>query len=122
MVLQKAIKSYPLVKWFVAGSAVLIVLGLVLSKLVTDPNDAEPMTLVYFVIGAAILPFIAMAFPRRQVLTVELPSDHLTTMSRTELEGVLQQLEAAKAKGDLDQKRYVNARQRVLDAIKVKGK
>lgn len=122
MVLQKAVKSYPLVKWLLGGSAVLLILGLVLSGVLTTPDDAQPMTLVYFVIGAAVLPFIAMAFPRRQVVTLELPSDHLTSMSRTELEGVLQQLEAAKTKGDLDQKRYVNARQRVLDAIKAKGK
>lgn len=122
MVLQKAVKSYPLVKWLVAGSAVLLVAGLLLSGVLTTPDDAEPMTLVYFVIAAVILPFLALAFPRRQVVTLELPSDHLTSMGRTELEGVLQQLEAAKAKGDLDDKRYVNARQRVLDAIKAKGK
>lgn len=122
MALQKAIKSYPLIKWFLAGSAVLIVLGLILSKLVTDPDDASPMTLVWFVIGAVILPFIALAFPRREVVTLELPTDHLATMGRVELEGVLQQLEAAKAKGDMDEKRYANARKRVLAAIKAQGK
>lgn len=122
MVLQKAVKSYPLVKWFLAGSVALLIAGLLLSKLITSPNDAEPMTLVYFVIGAAILPFLAMAFPRREVVTLELPTDHLSSMGRVELEGVLQQLEAAKAKGDLDAARYANARQRVLDAIKAKDK
>lgn len=122
MVLQKAVKSYPLIKWFVAASALLIILGLVLSGVLTSPDDAEPMILVYFVIGAVVLPFLAMAFPRRQVLTVELPTDHLANMTRTELEGVLQQLEAAKAKGDMDEQRYVNARKRVLAAIKATGK
>lgn len=122
MALQRAIKSYPMVKWFLAVSIALIVVGLVMSKLVTDPDNGDIMTLVWFVIPAAILPFLALAFPRRQVLTVELPSDHLGSMSRQELEGVLSQLDAAKAKGEMDEARYHNARERILGAIKAKGK
>lgn len=122
MALQKAIKSYPMVKWFLLVSIVLVVIGLVMSKVITDPSEGDTMTLVLFVVPAAILPFLALAFPRRQVLTVELPSDHLGAMSKQELEGVLSQLDAAKAKGELDDTRYANAREKILGAIKAKGK
>ena len=121
MALQKAVKSYPMVKWFVVVAVVLLAVGLVLSRLVTDPDDAEPMTLIWFAIPAVLLPFLAMAFPRREVVTLELPSDHLGAMSKAELEGVLAQLDAANAKGELDDARYHNARQRILAAIKAKG-
>ena len=116
MAVQKAVKTYPMVKWF------LIAIGLVMSKLVTDPDNGDAMVLVYFVVPAVILPFLAMAFPRREVVTLELPSDHLGSMSKTELEGVLTQLDAAKAKGEMDDARYANARERILNAIKAKGK
>lgn len=122
MALQKAIKSYPMVKWFLLVAIVLLAIGLVMSRLVTDPNHAKPMTLVWFIVPAVILPFLALAFPRRQVVTMELPSDHLAGMSKQELEGILEQLDAAKAKGEMDDARYSNARGRVLAAIKAKGK
>lgn len=122
MVVQKAIKSHPLVKWFLLVSIVLVVIGLIQSKLVTEPDDAEPLVLVWFVIPAAILPFLALAFPRREVLTMEMPTDRLDGMSKAELEGVLSQLDAAKAKGEMDDQRYAKARERVLAAIKSKRK
>lgn len=122
MVLQKAIKSYPLVKWFLLVSVALIAAGLVMSKVVTDPANGDTMTLVLFVVPAIVLPFLAMAFPRRQVVTVELPTDHLGAMGKAELEGVLSQLDAAKATGEMDDARYNNARKKVLAAIKAKGK
>src|SRR5687768_14901731 len=122
MAVQKAVKTYPMVKWFLVVSAVLVGVGLVVSKIITDPNQADTQTFLYFVAGAAIVPFLALAFPKREVLTLELPTDHLGGMTKAELEGVLQQLDAAKAKGEMDDVRYANARQRVLDAIKAKGK
>ena|SRR5687767_10601149 len=122
MVLQKAVKSYPMVKWFLIVSAALVVLGLVMSKVLSDPDNADTNTLLMFLAAAAVLPFLAMLFPRRRVLTVDMPSDHLAGMSKAELEGVLGQLDAAKAKGDMDDARYSKARERVLAAIKAKGK
>jgi uncharacterized membrane protein YgaE (UPF0421/DUF939 family) len=122
MVLQKAVKSYPMVKWFLIVSAVLVVLGLVMSKVLSDPDNADTGTLLMFIGAAVVLPFLAMLFPRRKVLTVDMPTDHLSGMSKTELEGVLSQLDAAKAKGDMDDARYGKARERVLEAIKAKGK
>lgn len=121
MVLQKAVKSYPMVKWFLIVSAALVVLGLVMSKVLSDPDNADTNTLLMFVGAAVVLPFLAMLFPRRQVLTVDVPTDHLAGMSKAELEGVLGQLDAAKAKGDMDDARYAKARGRVLAAIKAKG-
>ena len=122
MVLQKAVKSYPMVEWFLVVSAVLVILGLVMSKVLSDPDNADTSTLLMFIGAAVVLPFLAMLFPRRKVLTVEMPTDHLAGMSKTELEGVLSQLDAAKAKGEMDDTRYAKARERVLDAIKARGK
>src|SRR5688500_16347075 len=122
MVLQKAVKSYPMVKWFLIVSAVLVILGLVMSKVLSDPDNADTNTLLMFLGAAVVLPFLAIVFPRRQVLTVDLPTDHLSGMSKSELEGVLGQLDSAKAKGDMDDTRYAKARQRVLEAIKARGK
>lgn len=122
MVLQKAIKTYPMVKWFLVVSLILLGVGLWKSKLITQPNDAEPMMLVWFVLPAVILPFLALAFPRREVLTVELPTDSLSGRSRNELEGILQQLDTAKAKGEMDEGRYTKAREKILAAMKGKPK
>ena len=122
MVVQKAVKKYPLVKWFLIGSAILAVVGLMMSKIITDPDNADTMVLLGFLAGAVVLPFLAMAFPRREVITMEMPTDHLNAMSKTELEGVLSTLDAAKAKGEMDEARYANARERVLAAIKAKGR
>lgn len=123
MVVQKAVKTYPMVKWFLIASAILVVVGLFLSG-VLSPNDGESNTglLIGCVAIAILLPFLALAFPRREVVTMELPSDHLASMSKAELEGMLSALDAAKAKGEMDDQRYANARERVLSAIKAKGK
>ncbi|HJQ93093.1 MAG TPA: hypothetical protein VJ874_02280, partial [Candidatus Thermoplasmatota archaeon] len=86
------------------------------------PDEAETSTLLLFIGAAAVLPFLAMLFPRRQVHTMEMPTDHLSGMSKAELEGVLGQLDAAKAKGEMDDTRYAKARERVLAAIKARGK
>jgi hypothetical protein len=124
MVLQKAVKSYPMVKWFLILSAILVAVGLWMSGILTNAKEGETdITLFVICIGiAVVLPFLAMLFPRREVLTVETPTDHLAGMSKTELEGVLGQLDAAKAKGEMDDTRYAKARERVLDAIKARGK
>lgn len=120
MVVRKAVKSYPMVKWFLAASAVLVVLGLVMSKVLSDPEEADTNTLLLFIGAAIVLPFLAMLFPRRRVLALELPTDHLAGMSRTELEGVLAQLDEAKASGKMDADRHAKARQRIVAAIKAK--
>ena len=122
MVLQKAVKSYPMVKWFLILSAILVAAGLWMSGILTNAKEGETdITLFVICIGiAVVLPFLAMLFPRREVLTVETPTDHLAGMSKTELEGVLGQLDAAKAKGEMDDKRYTNARQRIVAAIQAK--
>lgn len=122
MALQKAIKTYPMVKWFLVVSGILILVGLWMSKLVTEPNDAEPMMLLWFVLAAVILPFLALAFPHREVRTLELPTDSLAGRSRSELEGILAELDTAKAKGEMDEGRYTKAREKILAAMKGKPK
>lgn len=120
MVVQQAVKTYPLMRWLLIGSAALVVVGLVVSKIVTAPNQAEPTTLLYFVAGAIVLPFLALAFPRRQLVTLELPTDSLSRRTKQELEGILQQLDTAKGSGEMDEGRYSKAREKVLAALKGK--
>jgi uncharacterized membrane protein YgaE (UPF0421/DUF939 family) len=122
MVIQKAIKSYPMVKWFLIASAIVALVGLFMSGIVTDPDDPDTRLFLVCIGIAVLLPFLALAFPRRQVLTMELPTDHLSSMSKAELEGMLSTLDAAKAKGEMDDARYAKARERVLSAIKAKGR
>lgn len=123
MAIQKAVKSYPMVKWFLIASAVIAAVGLYMSGLLTpDSGESNRGLFVGCLVVAVLLPFLALAFPRRQVLTMELPTDHLASMSKAELEGMLSTLDAAKAKGEMDDVRYAKARERVLSAIKAKGK
>jgi hypothetical protein len=122
MVVQKAVKNYPMVKWFLIVSAILGVTGLIVSKIVTDPDNSDTKVFLYFLAAAVVLPFLALAFPRREVLTLELPSDSLGSMSKAELEGLLQQLDTAKGKGEMDEARYGKARERILAALKAKGR
>ena len=122
MVVQKAIKSYPMVKWFLVVSAILAALGLWQSHIIDDPDNGKPLMLVWFLLPAVLLPFLAMLFPRREVVSLELPTDHLASMSKTELEGFLSQIDAARAKGEMDESKHAKIRERVLAAIKAKGR
>jgi hypothetical protein len=123
MAIQKAVKTYPMVKWFLVVSAIIVAVGLFLSGVLTpDDGESNTMLLVICIVVAVLLPFLAMAFPRREVLTMELPTDHLASLSKAELEGMLSTLDAAKAKGEMDDQRYARARERVMDAIKARGK
>lgn len=122
MAVQKAVKRYPLVKWFLIAAGILALVGLFVSGIITDPNGADTNLFLFFLIPAILLPFLAMLFPKREVVQMELPSDSLSAMSKAELEGLLQQLDTAHGKGEMDEARYTNARNRVLGAIKAKGK
>jgi predicted MFS family arabinose efflux permease len=122
MALQRVVKTYPLVPVALVVSGILVVIGIVTSGIVSDPDGADVNTLLLFLAAAVVLPFLTLLIRRRRVVTVEMPSDHLAAMSKSELEGVLAQLDAAKAKGDMDDPRYANARERVMAALKSKGK
>lgn len=123
MAVQRIVKGYPLIGWLVAVSVLILVAGVYMSGVLTGGTEDDNMTtLVIAVVVALLLPFLALAFPRRKVLTVELPSDHLSGMSKQQLEGVLSGLDEAKAKGEMDDQRYTNARQRIVAAIQAKGK
>lgn len=120
MAFQQAVKTYPLLRWLLIGSAALVIVGLFASSIITDPNNAQPTTLLMFVGGAILLPFLALFFPRREVVTFELPTDSLSRRTKQELEGILQQLDTAKGSGEMDEARYTKARQKVLAALKGK--
>ena len=119
MVVQRAIKTYPMIKWFVALAVVALVVGVVMSNILTGSGGDDNLVVLFIAVGVAIvLPFLAMAFPRRQVLTMELPTDKLAGRSKGELEAILAGLDDAKAKGEMDDARYNNAKARVVAAMK----
>ncbi len=120
MAIQQAIKTYPALRWLLVASAALVAVGLFVSQVATDPNNADTNTLLVFVAIAVVLPFLALLFPRRQVVTYELPTDTLDRRSKRELEGILQELDTAKGSGKMDEARYTKARAKVLAALKGK--
>jgi hypothetical protein len=112
-------KTYPMVRWFLLASAAVVAVGLVAAGAFRNLDDPQAYaidttTLLLFVAGAAVLPFIALLFPRRETLEIRLPSDRLNEASRTELQGILQSLDDARAKGEIDDRRYENAKSKVL--------
>lgn len=119
MVVQRAIKTYPMIKWFVALAVVALVAGVVMSNILTGDGGDDNLVLLLVAVGVAIvLPFLAMAFPRRQVLTMELPTDTLANRPKAELEAILAGLDDAKARGEMDDARYSNAKAKVVAAMK----
>ena len=119
MVVQRAVKTYPMIKWFVALAVVVLVIGVVMSKVLTGGGDDDNLGLMFGAVGLAILlPFLAMAFPRREVVTLALPTDTLASRPKKELEAILSGLDEAKAKGEMDDARYNNARAKVMAAMK----
>lgn len=120
MVLQKAVKTYPLLKWFLVAAAVVVALGLWLSGILSAAQADNRSLFIGAVVVAIILPFLALAFPRREVVQIELPSDHLANASRKELQGMLDGLEEGKRRGEIPQDRYNKARDRIVAAMKGK--
>lgn len=120
MVLQKAVKSYPLLKWFLLASGIIAVGGLLMSGILTDSAADNRSLFIGAIVAAILLPFVALAFPRRDVIQLELPSDHLASASRKELQGMLDSLEEGKRKGDIPADRYAKARDRIVAAMKGK--
>src|SRR5688572_1659185 len=114
VVVQHPIKTYPMLKWGLIAGGLVLVVGTYMSKLLTDPDDANMTTfLVSLGIGVA-LPFLTLLMPRRDVLTIEAPTDHLAKADPKQVEGVLAQLDAARASGELPEERYQKARERIL--------
>ena len=121
MVVQKAVKTYPMIKWLVIVSALVLIVGVYMSGILTGDSGDDSLPVLFGAVAVAILlPFLALAFPRRQVLTLELPTDTLGGRSRTELDAILAGLDEAKAKGEMDEERYTKARAKVVAAMKGK--
>ena len=118
MAVQRAVKTYPMIKWLVAVAVVVLVVGVVMSNVLTGDAGDDNMAVLLIAVGAAIvLPFLAMAFPRREVVTLELPTDTLAGRPKAELEAILAGLDEAKARGEMDEARYKNARAKVTAAM-----
>jgi Na+/melibiose symporter-like transporter len=114
MAIQHTSKTYPMLKWLLGVSLVLVVVGVIMSDIASDPDNADIQLLIIFVVVAAILPFLALVKPRRETVVLELPSDHVAKTSRQELQGILDQLEKAHAKGEIPDERYQKARDKIL--------
>jgi hypothetical protein len=104
MAFTQVSKTYPLLRIALIVSAILAIVGIVMSDVVTDPNGADTQTFLVFVGIAVLLPFLALLWKRKEVIRYEVPSDHLASASRQDLQGMLEQLDAAKANGDLPEK------------------
>lgn len=120
MALRRTVKTYPLMRIFLLASAALLVAGLFASKVATDPDAGDKRIFLYFVAAAITLPFLSLAFPRRADVTVQLPTDQLARAPASELEGILRQLDQAKAKGEIPEERYRKARASIEAALKAK--
>ena len=69
-------------------------------------------------IGAVVLAFVGLLYKKKETVNVLLPSDTLAEHSRADLQKLLAGLDEAKAKGELTEDRYINARNRVLAQMK----
>jgi hypothetical protein len=117
MAFTQVVKSYPLLRIALLASAILVVVAIFASKIVSDPNDADIRLFLILVGAAVLLPFLSLTWRRREVITYELPSDRLSGASRKDLEGMLAELDRAKAQGDIPQGRYEKARDRIKAAM-----
>ncbi len=122
MAVQRAVKTYPMIKWLVAVAVIVLVAGVWMSGVLTGGSGDDNTMVLFIAVGVAILlPFLAMAFPRRQVVTMALPTDTLAGRPKEELQAILAGLDEAKAKGEMDDARYNNAKAKVVAAMKKSG-
>jgi hypothetical protein len=117
MAILREVKSYPLLRGAIILSAILLLVGIFVTGIVTDPDDADIPLFVALVVVAGILPFLALTWRRHETILYELPSDRLAGVPRRDLEGMLEALESAKARGDLPEGRYARARERIMAAM-----
>ncbi len=107
-------------RWLLVVSAIVVVVGLLMSSIITDPDNADTQLFLIFVGAAIVIPFLALALPRQRVLEVALPTDHLANATRQDLQGMLDGLEEGKRKGEITPDRYAKARDRILAEMKGK--
>lgn len=107
-------KSYPLLPWALGLAGVLFVVGVVMSGVVTNADSGDVTTLLVFIGIAFVVALAGLAWRRKQTVEVVLPTDRLHDASRTELQGILEGLEAARAKGEIPAERYEKAKARIL--------
>lgn len=107
-------KTYPLLPWCIGLAVIIAIVGVVMSGLVTNPSGADVMTLVIALVVAAVVAFAALLYRRKEVYEVTLPTDRLAEANRSELQGILQGLDEAKAKGEIPEERYQKAKAKIL--------
>jgi len=110
-------RKYPLLKFTIALAVVIAAVGLVMFFTTADGSPA--VLLVTWGI-AAVVAFLGVVIRRKEAVEIPLPSDHLKEASRTEVDGILASLDEARAKGDMSEARYQNARAKVLAQAKPK--
>jgi uncharacterized membrane protein len=133
------IQRYPLLKVTIPLALVVAAVGLYLflsqSSSCAGADDPVPgcragstyathdtMTLLPWLGVAALIALVGAFIKKREDKTLLFPTDQLKDSSRADLQKVLDGLEEARAKGEIPEERYVNARNRVLAEMKGKGK
>lgn len=118
------LKRYPLLKFLVPLAALVFAFGLFMffnqadADAQTPGQQLNPLVLLPYIAVSVGLAFAGLLWKQEEDVTLLLPSDTLVGKSRGELQRVLDGLEEAKAKGELDQARYEKAKARVLKAMK----
>jgi hypothetical protein len=105
---------YPLLKVSLPLGLLILLAGLVV--FFTNANDA--MMLLPFLVVAALVAFAGLLWRKREAVEMVLPTDRLHERSRKELQGILETLDASKAKGELTEERYQKARDRIVKEMK----
>lgn len=116
-------RKYPFLKIAIAIAIVLAGIGLYLLFTHKDANgatDLDPVVLLPWLGGAIVVALLGAMVRRKEAVEVTLPSDHVASASRTEVDGIIDKLDEARAKGELSETRYQKAKAKVL--AQAKGK
>ncbi len=108
-------KSYPALPWFGLAAAAVFLLGVIRFFAGSAEGEVNPLLLALAV--AALLPFVALLFPRRAPGSAR-PRLDLSHSARDDLKGALEELDREHAEGKLPDERYRKARAKLEEALK----
>lgn len=116
-------RKYPLLKFAIPVAIILAGIGLYLLFTAKDGSGQQtmdPAVMAPWLIGAVVVALLGAMVRRKEAVEVALPSDQVASASRTEVDGIISQLDEARAKGELSETRYQKAKAKVLAQAKSK--
>ncbi len=125
------LQRYPLLKFLVPLALLVAAFGVYqfftqddASPCPCPPGQAgdqlDPAILFIYLAIAAVLAFGSLAWRKKEDVVLMFPSDTLATKNRSELQKILDGLEAGRASGEISEDRYQKARAKVGEAMKGK--